>query len=290
MDQELERIADIVAARVREHIGSAGPVTQSCVLDCTQCGQCVLKLERDVRAIKSTGAVRVSAAAGLEGAPAPDLAGLIDHTLLKADATREEVEKLCEEARKYTFASVCVNSANVARAKAMLRGAPVMVCAVVGFPLGAMSPSAKAFEAREAVRAGAQEIDMVINIGALKDGDYALVAEDISRVVAAAAPAKVKVIIETALLDEEQKVAACTLSKLAGAHFVKTSTGFSTSGATVGDVALMRRVVGGALGVKASGGVRSAEDVKNMVAAGATRVGASASVAIVTGKQGTSKY
>jgi deoxyribose-phosphate aldolase len=207
---------------------------------------------------------------------------MIDHTLLKADATADDIKKLCDEARKFCFASVCVNSTNVARARAYLDGSGVMVCAVVGFPLGAMAPTAKAFEAREAVRAGADEIDMVINIGALKSRDYALVEEDIRKVVQAAKPARVKVILETGALDQEQKIIGITLSKISGAAFVKTSTGFGPGGATVEDISLMRRLVGDELGVKASGGVRTHEDAEKMKLAGANRIGASASVAIVS--------
>jgi len=215
---------------------------------------------------------------------------MIDHTLLKPDVTPDDLKKLCEEARRYEFATVCVNSSNVSRCKALLGSSPVKVCAVVGFPLGAMAPGAKAYEAREAVRAGASEIDMVINIGALRAGDYATVAEDIGKVVNAARPARVKVILETGMLSDEEKVAGCTLSKLAGAHFVKTSTGFGKGGATVADIALMRRVVGGALGVKASGGIRNQQDAEQMIQAGANRIGASASVTIVTGGTSSSKY
>jgi deoxyribose-phosphate aldolase len=229
--------------------------------------------------------MRVGAALGVGAVPG-DMAKLIDHTLLKPEATRDEVVKLCEEARKHRFASVCVNTTWVPLCKAMLAGTDVMVCAVVGFPLGAMSPSAKAYEAREAMRQGAREIDMVINIGALKSGDYETVFEDICRVVKSAAPAQVKVILETSALDTEQKIIGSTLSKLAGAAFVKTSTGFGKGGATVEDVALMRRIVGPGIGVKASGGVRTAEDVVKMAQAGANRIGASASVAIVTGATG----
>jgi deoxyribose-phosphate aldolase len=219
-----------------------------------------------------------------EGAAAStenDLARRIDHTLLKADATARDVERLCDEARRHGFASVCVNSAHVARAAGHLAGSDVGVCAVVGFPLGAMSPGAKAFEARCAVHDGACEIDMVLQVGALKAGDHRAVFEDIRGVVVAAAPARVKVILETALLEDEQKIIACILSKLAGAHFVKTSTGFASGGATVEDVRLMRRVVGDEMQVKASGGIRTREDALRMIAAGADRLGASASVAIV---------
>jgi len=299
LDDELDRIADVVAARIRAQIGSgiATAHNNDCTSDvqcsadgsCTSCGHCVSKRPEDVRAMVDSGAARVSASAGTTQV-ASDLAGMIDHTLLKPEATPEDVRKLCEEARQYGFASVCVNSSHVPRARAHLGGSQVMVCAVVGFPLGAMAPGAKAFEAREAVRNGASEIDMVMNIGALKDGDYALVQEDISKVVVASRPAKVKVILETGMLTDEEKVAACTLAKLAGAHFVKTSTGFGKGGATAADVALMRRVVGGGMGVKASGGIKTQEDAVNMLRAGANRLGCSAGVAIVTGKKSTASY
>ena len=219
-----------------------------------------------------------------------DIAQFIDHTLLKPDATREEVLKLCEEARQYGFATVCVNSINVGTAARALHGSPVLAIAVVGFPLGAGIPSAKAFETREAVRCGAKEIDTVINIGALRSKDYALVQKDIEAVVQAAKPWPVKVILETSQLKDEEKVIACALAKAAGAAFVKTSTGFAQGGATAEDVALMRRVVGDDVGVKASGGVRSTEDAMKMLNAGANRIGASASIAIVTGAKSTSKY
>jgi deoxyribose-phosphate aldolase len=251
--------------------------------DCAGCGSCVVRRPWSVRAMEGAGAMRVGSAPGV-GAVSADLARMIDHTLLKPDATRDEVVTLCEEARQHRFASVCVNTTWVPLCKALLAGTQVMVCAVVGFPLGAMTPSAKAYEAREAVRQGAREIDMVLNIGALKSKDYETVFEDICRVVKASTPAGVKVILETSALTQEEKIIACALSKLAGAAFVKTSTGFGKGGATVEDVALMRSLVGGELGVKASGGVRTAEDVVKMAQAGANRIGASASVAIVTGK------
>ncbi|MBU0551393.1 deoxyribose-phosphate aldolase [Myxococcota bacterium] len=219
-----------------------------------------------------------------------DLASVIDHTLLKPEATRQELKQLADEARQYRFATVCVNSVNVRLMKQHLSGSGVPVCAVVGFPLGAMSPRSKAFETTEAVRCGAGEIDMVINIGALKSQDYALVLEDIEAVVAAAKPCPVKVILETSKLNEEEKVIACTLAKTAKAAFVKTSTGFGGGGATVEDIALMRRVVGCEMGVKASGGVRDAAGAEAMIKAGATRIGASASVEIVTHKRGNSAY
>ncbi|MBI4509259.1 MAG: deoxyribose-phosphate aldolase [Deltaproteobacteria bacterium] len=243
---------------------------------------CVIRRPWSVRAIEQAGAQRVAAPPGT-GAVAPDLAKMIDHTLLKPETTADDVRRLCDEAKRHNFASVCVNSTWVPMAKSALRGSPVMVCAVVGFPLGAMTPTAKAYEAREAVRQGAQEIDMVINLGALKSRDYETVFEDICRVVKAAHPAKVKVILETGALDNEEKIIACSLSKLAGAHFVKTSTGFGPGGATVEDVTLMRKIVGSDMGVKASGGVRTREDAERMAQAGANRIGASASVAIVTG-------
>ena len=218
------------------------------------------------------------------------LAGYIDHTLLKADATREDFEKLAAEARTHSFATVCVNSVNVRLMKQLLRGCDVPVCAVVGFPLGAMSPRTKAFETREAIRCGAGEIDMVVNIGALKSRDYDLVLRDIKAVVEAAKPIGVKVILETSKLTHEEKVIVCALSKAAGAAFVKTSTGFGGGGATVEDIELMRALVGQEMGVKASGGVRSKSDAEAMVRAGANRIGASSSVAIVQGKTATGDY
>jgi deoxyribose-phosphate aldolase len=224
-----------------------------------------------------------------ESAPLPaaaELAPYIDHTLLKADATCDELRKLCEEARRHGFATVCVNAANVAFCAAELAGSAVKAIAVVGFPLGAGTAAAKAFEAQDAVRLGAQEVDMVINVGALKSRDYVTVLEDVRAVVAAAQGRPVKVILETGALDRDQKIIACALAKAGGAAFVKTSTGFGTGGATVEDIALMRQIVGDDLGVKASGGVRTTEDARKLIAAGASRIGASASVAIVTGAGG----
>ncbi len=215
------------------------------------------------------------------------VARLIDHTLLRPDATADDVRQVCAEAREYGFASVCVNPYWVPLVAAELAGfavnPEVKVCAVVGFPLGASTTRNKVAETEEAVRAGAQEIDMVLNIGELRGGNADAVLEDIRAVVAAAhqGGAIVKVILETALLNDDEKAAACALAKLAGAEFVKTSTGFSTHGATVHDVALMRRAVGPDMGVKASGGIRTLEDLEKMVAAGATRIGASAGVKIV---------
>jgi deoxyribose-phosphate aldolase len=214
----------------------------------------------------------------------PELARRIDHTLLKADARGAEFEKVCTEARTHSFASVCVNTSRLAEVVARLAGSPVLPIAVVGFPLGAMESHAKAAETRRAIDLGAKEIDMVLNVGMLKDGAYDVVAADIEAVVLAARLRKipVKVILETSLLTREEKIAACVIAKSAGAAFVKTSTGFGGGGATVEDVALMRAVVGVELGVKASGGIRTREDALKMLAAGADRLGASASVAIAT--------
>ena len=212
-----------------------------------------------------------------------DLAGRIDHTLLKADATQPAVETLCAEARENGFASVCVNTRWVPLAAETLADSEVMVCTVVGFPLGAMSRRGKAAETAVAVEEGADEVDMVIDLGGLLSGDYAAVYEDIVSVVDAARPIPVKVILETALLTDEQKAIACLLAVRAGLAYVKTSTGFGGGGATADDIALMRAAVGDELGVKASGAIRTREDAETMIAAGADRVGASASVAIVAG-------
>ncbi|MBI4911716.1 MAG: deoxyribose-phosphate aldolase [Acidobacteria bacterium] len=220
-----------------------------------------------------------------------DLAALIDHTLLRPDATEEEVATLCREAREHKFWSVCVNTSWVSRCRDLLRGSGVRVCCVVGFPLGAMDSRSKAYETREAIANGAEEIDMVVNIGALKSGDSAAVEKDIRAVVQAARGKVTKVILETGLLTDEQKVLACQLAKKAGATFVKTATGFAKgSAATVEDIALMRRTVGPRMGVKASGGVRSREDALKMIAAGATRIGTSSGIAIVTGTAGGKGY
>jgi len=231
--------------------------------------------------IVDAGAVRLGLHA-TGGAPVP-VAQLIDHTLLKADATRSDIETLCREAVEFQFASVCVNPTWVTLCASLLRATPVAVCTVVGFPLGATTTDVKQYETRRAIFDGAREIDMVINVGALKSGDVRLVERDIEAVAATCrdAGATSKVIIEAALLTDEEKATACTLAKVAGADFVKTSTGFGPGGATVADVALMRRVVGPEMGVKAAGGVRDLAGLQAMVAAGATRVGASAGVKIV---------
>jgi deoxyribose-phosphate aldolase len=216
-----------------------------------------------------------------------DLAAMIDHTILKADAKREEILRLCQEAKQYGFASVCVNSFWVPLAASQLEGSPVKVCTVVGFPLGAASTNAKRAEAETAIRVGAREVDMVMNVGALKSGDAEAVKLDMAAVVDVAHRngAIVKVILETALLDDQQKAIACTLAKVAGADFVKTSTGFAASGATEADVRLMRSLVGPNMGVKASGGIRTRDDARRMVAAGANRIGASAGIKIVEAVQ-----
>lgn len=221
-----------------------------------------------------------------------NIASMIDHTLLKANATKDEVMKLLEEAREYKFASVCINPTWVKTAAEFLKDTPeVKVCTVIGFPLGATTPEVKAFETINAIENGADEVDMVINIGALKDKQYDLVEKDIKAVVdAAKGKALTKVIIETCLLTDEEKIKVCELAVKAGADFVKTSTGFSTGGATAADVALMRKTVGPEVGVKASGGVRNLEDAQAVIAAGANRIGASSGVKIMNGESTSSSY
>ncbi|WP_105148881.1 deoxyribose-phosphate aldolase [Streptococcus suis] len=214
----------------------------------------------------------------------------IDHTILKPETTQEQVEKILAEAKEYNFASVCVNPTWVTLAAESLKDSDVKVCTVIGFPLGANTPAVKAFETKDAISNGADEIDMVINIGALKTGNYDLVLEDIKAVVAASGDKLVKVIIEACLLTDDEKVKACQLSQEAGADYVKTSTGFSTGGATVADVALMRKTVGPDMGVKASGGARSYEDAIAFIEAGASRIGASSGVAIMNGAQADGDY
>ncbi len=219
-----------------------------------------------------------------------EIAKTIDHTLLKADATKNQIELLCKEALEYKFASVCINPTNVALAASILKGSSVKVCTVIGFPLGANSSKTKAFETKDAIENGAQEIDMVINIGALKDNNLELVEKDIKEVVLAANKTLVKVIIETSLLTDEEKVKACMCAKNAGADFVKTSTGFSTGGATATDIALMRKTVGPVMGVKASGGVRDLKTAEDMIKNGATRLGTSSGVSIIKGLTTNSSY
>ncbi|WP_434752972.1 deoxyribose-phosphate aldolase [Paenibacillus amylolyticus] len=215
---------------------------------------------------------------------------MIDHTLLRADATRNEITKLTEEAKQYQFASVCVNPGWVSYSAQQLQGTGVNICTVIGFPLGSSTSETKVFETKDAIAKGATEVDMVINISALKDGHDDIVEQDIRAVVEAAAGTLVKVIIEACLLTDEEKVRACQAAVRAGADFVKTSTGFSTGGATPEDIALMRRTVGPDVGVKASGGVRSLEDMQKMIEAGASRIGASSGVKIMQGGESTSSY
>lgn len=260
--------------------------------DCMACiGDCVSHNTAKVRDVIAAGASRVSFVGN--GADVPtELAGFIDHTLLKPEATAGEVDRMCDEAIEYGFASVCVNPTWARRVAERLRGSDAITCCVVGFPLGATTPEIKAMEARRALRDGASEIDMVLNVGALKSGQYDIVERDVAGVADACreAGAVCKVIIEAALLTDEEKVIASRIARTAKADFVKTSTGFGPGGATVYDVALMREAVGPEMGVKASGGIRSAEDVKEMIAAGATRIGASAGVAIVTGGTSSEQY
>lgn len=213
------------------------------------------------------------------------LAKMIDHTILKPDATKEEIIKICEEAKKYNFASVCINPSRIKLAKDILAGSEVNICTVIGFPLGATSTESKRFEAEQAIKDGATEVDMVINIGRLKDKDYDYVYNDIKAVVEVAkSRALTKVIIETCLLNDDEKVMACNLAKKAKADFVKTSTGFSTKGAIAEDIKLMRKTVGETMGVKASGGVKTYDQAMEMINNGATRIGASASIAIINGQ------
>ncbi len=286
LDSLVAQIGEEILARVGGPAAPAAKKGEGLNLPdqvCPGCVQrCVQTCSRNTREIIAAGADRVSASERLTKID-PSIASLIDHTILKPDATRADVIKVCREARQYSFASVCVNPYWVPLVRAELAGSPVKVCTVVGFPLGATSTEAKVAETAGALRAGAQEIDMVINVGALRSGDHEAVKIDIREVVKVAhtAGAIVKVILETALLDDNQKAVACTLCKLAGADFVKTSTGFSSAGATAHDVALMREVIGPEMGIKASGGIRTLSDLKTMTAAGATRIGASASVKIV---------
>jgi deoxyribose-phosphate aldolase len=273
-EQLVEQITDVIYARlngeVNEHAKMCG-----CTSECFH--RCPERMHRVVDA----GAARIGLVLG-QTASARDWASLIDHTLLKPDATDDEIRRLCQEAAQYHFASVCVNPTWVRASVCHLQGSGVPVCTVIGFPLGATLPDVKAYEARRAILDGAREVDMVINVGALKSGDDCLVEYDIRSVAQVAHEYDVtcKVIIETALLTDDEKVRACQAAKNAGADFVKTSTGFSKGGATVADVALMRRVVGSELGVKASGGVKSMADARAMVEAGATRIGASVGVKI----------
>jgi deoxyribose-phosphate aldolase len=274
---------EVLVAMAEEEQRAAHPEAYQCKFDCAD-QLCVRTCFDKMGNVISAGAERLSSTLGVIPGDL-NLAKMIDHTLLKPDATQQEIAQLCFEARKYGFASVCVNPTWVSLCAELLKGSPVKVCTVIGFPLGATSSETKAFETETAIRQGATEIDMVINIGALKARDLDTVARDIRGVVNAAHARGilVKVIIETVLLTDEEKTIACLISKEAGADFVKTSTGFAGGGATIQDVALMRKTVGPEMGVKASGGVRTFEDAENMIKAGATRIGASAGVKIIQG-------
>jgi deoxyribose-phosphate aldolase len=283
---DLQRVVEIITEEVMaaQRRAAASPAQCSCHAVLYDC--CPDRL----RGVIDAGATRIGLHAS--GGAAGAVAAMIDHTLLKPDATRAEIEKLCREAAEFHFATVCINPTWVKVAAQLLRGSGVGVCTVVGFPLGATTADVKHYETRRVIFDGAAEVDMVINIGALKSGDLQTVERDIAAVVGPCREANVisKVIIEAALLNDDEKIAACTLSKAAGADFVKTSTGFASGGATAHDVALMRRIVGADMGVKAAGGVRDYEGLKAMVAAGASRVGASAGVKIVqesTGQKST---
>jgi deoxyribose-phosphate aldolase len=285
--QQLEKFIQAITEEILGYLG-----TEKCAdlcgleideLVCPGCNQwCAEKCSKKTRKVVEAGAARISAGAEI-GPIEADIARLIDHTLLKPEATRDDIRKLCLEALKFGFASVCINPWNVSQAAEILRGSEVRVCTVVGFPLGATLPQVKVYETEECIKLGAQEIDMVINVGALRSGLTDAVEADIRGVAEAAhrGGAICKVILETAFLNTEEKVRGCIAAKNAGADFVKTSTGFGPGGATAEDVRLMRAVVGEEIGVKAAGGVRSLEDLQKMVEAGATRIGASASVKIL---------
>jgi deoxyribose-phosphate aldolase len=274
LEHLVEQITDVIVARLN---GDADSQARMCGCGSTCFNRCPERMQRVVDA----GAARIGLVLG-ETATARDWSGLVDHTLLKPEASDADIRRLCEEAAQYRFASVCVNPSWVRAAACNLRGTSVPVCTVVGFPLGATLPDVKAYEARRAIFDGAREVDMVINIGALKSNDDCAVEQDIRAVIEASHEydVLVKVIIEAALLTDEEKVRACLAAQRAGADFVKTSTGFAKHGATVADVALMRRTVGAGMGVKAAGGVKGIEDARAMLEAGATRIGASVGVKI----------
>jgi deoxyribose-phosphate aldolase len=296
-DEVVERVVREVVRRLREspqvpaklEASTQGVISigegesQGACAVCVLCGKCVEKAPDAVEKIKDAGASRISSSLGISSV-SKGVASLIDHTLLKPDASQEEVEKLCKEAREFGFASVCVNPCWVKLASSLLEGSRVKVCSVVGFPLGAAKKEVKSYETRRAILDGAREIDMVMNVGAMKSQDYRLVEEDMRDVKETCGRAVVtKVILETALLTDPEKVKACEIAKRAGMDFVKTSTGFGPGGATEEDVKLMRSVVGEGMGIKAAGGIRDAETAARMIQAGATRIGASASVKIVGG-------
>lgn len=279
------RLSELITQRVQEKLA------QSVATPAPGCGCAIDPPHEDnLRAMMNGGACRIACGEKARSLP-PDLAATIDHTLLKPDASEAQIRGLCQEALRYHFASVCVHPHWVPLCASLLAASGVETCTVIGFPHGANQPETKAFETRLAVSQGATEVDMVINVGALKSNDLKLVFDDIRGVVEAAGRhACVKVILETSLLSDEEKVAGCTLAKEAGAHYVKTSTGFAGGGATVADIQLMRRVVGPELGVKASGGVRDREGAQAMIAAGANRIGASAGIKIVQGGSGSEAY
>ena len=281
LERLVEQITDVIVARLN---GESDEQAKLC--GCKN--ECFNRCPERMHRIVDAGAARIGLVLG-ETASARDWASLIDHTLLKPEASENDIKHLCEEAARFRFASVCVNPTWVRAAACHLHGSGIPVCTVIGFPLGATLSDVKAYEARRAIFDGAREVDMVINIGALKSGDDCAVEEDIRSVASVAHESDVicKVIIETALLTDDEKVRACTAAKNAGADFVKTSTGFSKGGATVADIALMRRAVGTALGVKASGGVKGLDDARKLVQAGATRIGASVGVKIAQEAAGT---
>jgi len=279
--KDREAIIEAVTQRVLEALGRHGGCCDECAGGCAAC------CSDEARCVVGAGADRISYC-GHGGRVPSDLGRYIDHTLLKPEVTPAEIDRLCDEALEFNFAAVCVNPVWVKRASQRVRGSEVRVASVVGFPLGANAPEIKAMEARRALRDGAREIDMVLNIGALKGGEHALVERDITKVTDACneVGAINKVILETSLLTDQEKVIACRLALAGRAHYVKTSTGFSTGGATLFDVALMREAVGPDIGVKASGGIKTAEDARRMIDAGATRLGASAGIQIVQGSGG----
>jgi deoxyribose-phosphate aldolase len=281
-DELVARVTDEVIRRLGA-AAAPGVVGEGGCDPCTACGLCVEKQPEAVESIIASGADRISAATGV-GEVRSEIAGMIDHTLLKPTATRDEIAILCDEAKRYRFASVCIQPCYVSLAAQLLRLTNVKVCTVAGFPLGANRPETKAYEAERAIADGAHEIDMVANICALKSKDDELVERDIRAVVDACRSIVVsKVIIEAALLTDDEKVRICRIAKAAGADFVKTSTGFGPGGATAHDVRLMRATVGEEMGVKAAGGIRDAETAREMIEAGASRIGASASIKIVGG-------
>jgi deoxyribose-phosphate aldolase len=283
IERLVEQITQQVLVALNQDQTTAPGVDRGHDPNCPDCeNQGVQHRPHLVRQAIEAGASRFSATLGVKHVDG-DIARLIDHTMLKPDATQAQIAQLCHEARQHGFAAVCVNPTHVKLCADLLKGSNVAVCTVVGFPLGATPPEVKAYEAQQAIDDGAIEVDMVINIGALKGGEFELVERDIAMVTRTChnSQALCKVIIEAALLTEQEKVKACELAKKAGADYVKTSTGFGPGGATVADVALMRQVVGSTMGIKAAGGIRTFADAKGMVEAGATRIGASAGVRIL---------